>query len=256
VKPELRAWALGGPIAAQEPPRKPAKSVVYAFSPAPIEIFLEPTAPAAAETIATEDVTMGSASAETEQLESASESVLDNASGEAVTNEPDEVEAIVAASETVVAFPIDPERVDASLFGVQIEANDYVEETEPADVQETPAMDAASLPEEQVPSILILDREESLRKLLRRILERQGYKVRDLGNSLDLTSELLPEDVDLLITDPEEQPDAVETMHDIYPEMRIIVLSNSWEGELGTCAVLQKPFRTEVLLESVRSALS
>lgn len=85
----------------------------------------------------------------------------------------------------------------------------------------------------------MLDREEPIRKLLRRVLERQGYRVQEMRNCKDLT---LEHSVDLLIADPDEQSESVETMHHIYPDMRIVVLA--------------KPFRTEVLLESVRNALS
>jgi len=270
VKAELRAWALGGPVAPEEHAPKHVKAPVYAFSPPPLEVLEAPVGQTAIEEIPKDQPSIEKAEAQAPVVEApiveipivATDYIEAPAIEEVAPDEAIEESAIdVADVETEdhhEAPAIEtrcPEMplVEETSMTVAVDAALFQTPSSFAELAAEPPIEEA--PTEETHSILILDREEPIRKLLRRILERQGYRVREMGNSRELTSELLPGSVDLLITDPEEQLESVEAMHDIYPDMRIIVLSNSWDGELATCAVIQKPFRTEVLLESVRNAL-
>lgn len=247
VKPELRAWALGGPVAPDTQPAKPAKTPapVYAFAPPPIE-RIEPQV---------ENIT--------------TETAIPEDSGEITPVEPPALElAGFVPMITLKAIVIEPATIEIPADAVPFEQSalipaapasmifdEILSPPEPSDIASVEGMmEEPALEEAQ--SILILDREEPIRKLLRRVLERQGYRVQEMGSSRDLSTELLPASVDLLITDPEEQVECLRTIQTSFPEVPIIVLSNSWEGDLTTCAVLEKPFRTETLLQSVRNALS
>ncbi len=109
------------------------------------------------------------------------------------------------------------------------------------------------------PSVLILDSDPAVRKLLRRLLERSGYFVTELAGVEDL--ELRPRRFDLLIADlsPLRQADLeiMKQLAALHPGMKIIQLSSqplagaAPDGSL----VLSKPFHGDALLEMVRQAL-
>src|SRR5260370_19484205 len=52
-------------------------------------------------------------------------------------------------------------------------------------------------------SILVVDSDLSVHRLLHPVLEREGYRIHELGHSTDLLRELRSAPVDLLITDPD-----------------------------------------------------
>ncbi|HTR39682.1 MAG TPA: hypothetical protein VMH80_27600 [Bryobacteraceae bacterium] len=109
------------------------------------------------------------------------------------------------------------------------------------------------------PSVLILDSDPAVRKLLRRLLERSGYFVTELAGVEDL--ELRPRRFNLLIADlgPLRQADLeiVKQLAAMHPGMKVIQLSSqplagaAPDGSL----VLSKPFHGDALLEVVRQAL-
>jgi len=107
-------------------------------------------------------------------------------------------------------------------------------------------------------SFLIVSRDPAIRRLLCKLLVRSGYYTHPLDDAAKLLSELGSRKVDLLIIDldePEQQ--ALETVASLgskYPNLRIIALSGILTGVPGSM-VLSKPFRRELLFESVQSAL-
>jgi len=126
--------------------------------------------------------------------------------------------------------------------------------------------DTASAPTPPVgqvaaPSVLILADDIPVRKLLRRILERDGYQIHELAESTRLGPELRARPVDLVIADLDLTPD--ETIRLLQPllsnpDPRVIVLSSeplAAHELLRPCTVLEKPFRSETLLANVKSAL-
>ena len=115
--------------------------------------------------------------------------------------------------------------------------------------------------------ILIADGDLAIRKLLRRVLERQGYTIRELATPDAIESELASSHIDLVITDLDsprrEAADAITALRAEYPGLKIILLSAYSSREAsqtsrahGASAVLPKPFHTDALLESVRTALA
>jgi CheY-like chemotaxis protein len=130
----------------------------------------------------------------------------------------------------------------------------------------TPPPDELAIDIETPRSILIIDDDLAIRKLLQRVLERHGYCTSELDDDKDLASELASNPVDLLITSfvSERQGglESIAGLHRAYPDLKIIVLSSYWAAETyltkelpGGLAILPKPFLSESLLHSVRAAL-
>ena len=131
---------------------------------------------------------------------------------------------------------------------------------------EQPAPEQPAIEIETARSILIIDGDLAIRKFIRRVLERHGYRTFELADAKHLAPELSSNPVDLLITDlvSERQDglDTVASLHSAYPDLKIIVLSSFWAAEMqltkglpGVFAILPKPFLSKSLLDSVRGAL-
>jgi two-component system, NtrC family, nitrogen regulation response regulator NtrX len=127
------------------------------------------------------------------------------------------------------------------------------EAAQPTVIVETPA----------APSILVADTDPSIRKLLRRVLERQGYTIHELAKPDDIAFMLRANQVDLLITDLDlprrEALEAILLLQAGHPQLKIILLSGYWPedaAQSNEVAVLPKPFRKNMLLESVRNVLT
>ena len=118
--------------------------------------------------------------------------------------------------------------------------------------------------------ILVIDDEESVRTVLRQMLEKEGYEIEDAEDGavgLKLLHEHLP---DLIITDlfmPEKE--GIETMIEVrkhFPQVKIIAISGGGRmGKLdllpmaesfGAQRTLAKPFERKELLETVKDVLS
>lgn len=117
--------------------------------------------------------------------------------------------------------------------------------------------------------VLIIDDEESLRTMLKRMLEKDGYSVRVAKNGkegLEVANECKPQ---LIITDilmPEM--DGLATIMQIkndLPDLKIIAMSGGGalpgdylmiaEG-LGVYSTISKPIRRKDFLDEVRKALA
>ena len=120
----------------------------------------------------------------------------------------------------------------------------------------------AENPLSQIPiarSLLIVSRDPAVRKLLCRLLTQPTYHTHQLSDSGQVSSELRARKVDVLIIDldlPEQQ--ALETVAELrneYPGLKVIALSGLRVRGVPGSVVLPKPFRKELLLESVQNAL-
>jgi len=115
-------------------------------------------------------------------------------------------------------------------------------------------------------SILVVDDDENVRKVLRRMLESAGYEVLEAANGRIAMTEFRDRRVDLLITDifmPEQEGmETISTVRRDYPHLKIIAISGRTGGVylkmarlLGAQATLEKPLRLEKVLETVRAVL-
>jgi CheY-like chemotaxis protein len=114
--------------------------------------------------------------------------------------------------------------------------------------------------------ILVVDDEAAVRRLLRRILERDGYEVLEAANGRLAVEQICAGPVDLVITDlvmPEQE--GIETIQQLrrdYPALGIIALSGAGQGTylavtaaLGADRSLAKPVLPELLLAEVERVL-
>jgi PAS domain S-box-containing protein len=117
-------------------------------------------------------------------------------------------------------------------------------------------------------TVLIVEDEEALRRLARRILESRGYTVLDAANgreAIDVMAKHASE-VDLLLSDVVMPVmggrELAERLLPVYPLLRVLFMSGYTEdmmlrhriAELGI-RVLEKPFTPDILANAVRSAL-
>lgn len=109
-------------------------------------------------------------------------------------------------------------------------------------------------------TILILESDLSIRKLLRRLLERRGYSIVELDPANDLAGELRKRRADLLILDTapaaESSVNAFAALARAHPELKILALTQEciaqFDGEIpGRLFVLPKPFPLNSLVDSV-----
>ena len=120
-----------------------------------------------------------------------------------------------------------------------------------------------------MPRILVIDDEESIRDLLRTMLEREGYDVLDASNGAEGIKLCVNDPADLVITDiimPEK--DGMETIVEIrreFPDTKIIAISGGDRVEpgaylemakkLGAQDTFTKPFEREEILAAVRNLI-
>jgi len=107
-------------------------------------------------------------------------------------------------------------------------------------------------------SILILESDLSIRKLLRRLLDRRGYFSHEVSKPEDLGTELRERRVDLLILDAAllgaNGLDNALALSHVHPDLKILALSLESLNTAGIperCLALTKPFSLESFLESV-----
>lgn len=127
--------------------------------------------------------------------------------------------------------------------------------------------EAAGLRPGQPPTVLVVDDDQLMRKMLHVQLEQAGYSVCSASNGHDAlrTCHQSIQPLDLLVTDlnmPHMSGlDLAARAVRLLPPLRIIVISGAaCEEELQVCRergwmFLSKPFRPEQLLESVRESL-
>ena len=112
-------------------------------------------------------------------------------------------------------------------------------------------------------TILLVEDEDSVRRLMKRVLELCNYHVLEASNGREglAIAEQYASTIDLIISDvilPEMSGrDMVEQVRAMYPDIRVLFMSGYTDdivlrhgiGELGS--FLQKPFPPDVLLHRV-----
>jgi PAS domain S-box-containing protein len=117
-------------------------------------------------------------------------------------------------------------------------------------------------------TILVVDDEEGLREVTRRILSRSGYSVLTASSGLDAIAiaALHPGRIDLLLTDvimaAMQGPTVAKEVVVLRPDIRVLFMSGHAQPVLEAEAVLgtefqlvEKPFDQKMLLDNVRQAL-
>ena len=118
-------------------------------------------------------------------------------------------------------------------------------------------------------TVLLVEDEQAVRRAVRDILQRNGYRVLVASNAGEalLISEQHPGFIHLMLTDvvmPRMSgPDLVERLEPWHPEMKVLYVSGYTDDAIAQhgipdpgVALLQKPFSVESLLQKVRQVLA
>jgi DNA-binding response OmpR family regulator len=121
-----------------------------------------------------------------------------------------------------------------------------------------------------MPSILVIDDDEQLRKVLRQSLEREGYEVLDAPDGNKGMKLYREHGADLIITDlimPDKE--GLETINEArrnFPQVKIIAISGGGSGsaaeylhlakKFGADITLQKPFERKEFLDAIEHLLT
>jgi PAS domain S-box-containing protein len=127
---------------------------------------------------------------------------------------------------------------------------------------ESPAVEA----ERGSETILLVEDEEALRKMVRETLEREGYRVLEAGGpgQAEQICRTYKDAIDLMITDvvmPKENGRALAArVTKVRPDMKVLFMSGYAEsttlnGEIPQSRFMQKPFTPAALARKVRSVL-
>ena len=113
--------------------------------------------------------------------------------------------------------------------------------------------------------ILLIEDEDTVRAMLRRVLENAGYEVIEARNGADALYLYESADADVVITDiimPEMDGfDAIRGLRERDPDLRIVAVTGGEDSYLqvavhyGAEAVLMKPFDNASLLSALESGL-
>lgn len=115
--------------------------------------------------------------------------------------------------------------------------------------------------------MLVIDDEESIRTVIRRTFERQGFEVDDAGGAHEITERLQGPKPDIIILDlkmPDmDGPTALEKVRARWGEVPVIVLTGYPDSGLmeralqfSPITLLSKPSSSELIVRTVRSILS
>ena len=151
--------------------------------------------------------------------------------------------------------PVPPQPCQLELLPSEMEAEGMpeairIQPTEDA-IVEAPPTRATPGP------ILIFESDVSIRRLLRRLLERRGYFTVEIAQASDLAGELRGRRADLLIVDvstPESGIDTVVSLARAYPNLKILALSAEKLAEIEIperLLVLPKPFPLDHFVDCV-----
>jgi len=118
--------------------------------------------------------------------------------------------------------------------------------------------------------IVVLDDEESIRLILRKVLEGAGHQVEEAANGIEGLALMGEKHFDLAIIDvvmPKKGGlEALMEIHGKKPDMKAIIISakidldsevfKNFSWIFGTVRTLKKPFRLDAVLQAVEEALA
>lgn len=114
--------------------------------------------------------------------------------------------------------------------------------------------------------LLIVDDDGEMRDLLRKVLEKEGYRVSVAGDGRQALAVLAQGAFDLVVTDmlmPEDGGlELLGTLRRMHPALPVIIVTafGDWQSytqalELGAAAFISKPLRMSELIAAVHNAL-
>ena len=122
-----------------------------------------------------------------------------------------------------------------------------------------------------MPSVLIVDDEEAIRRLIRSTLEQAGYRVQEAADGKEGLSHYRQAPADLVIMDilmPDQDGlESILTLRREFPHAKIMAITGGSDmigilnfldvaRMLGARRTLQKPFEMHQLLDAVRTEIA
>lgn len=117
--------------------------------------------------------------------------------------------------------------------------------------------------------ILIIDDEQPIRLILRKLVESEGYTVTEASNGIEGIKSYHENPADLIIIDiimPDKQ--GIQTIRELkkeYPDVKIIAISGGGKGtpdgylnlakKSGAMQTIEKPIRKEELLKAIKNLI-
>lgn len=116
-------------------------------------------------------------------------------------------------------------------------------------------------------TVLVVDDDVNVRKVLSLMLESGGYRVLEAADGRIALEQVRREHIDLVLTDlvmPEQEGfETIQAIRRERPSIKVIAMSGAFGGGflhmaklLGAHSTLQKPLRVEVVLRAVADALA
>lgn len=122
-----------------------------------------------------------------------------------------------------------------------------------------------------MPSVLIVDDEEAIRRLIRSTLEQAGYRVQEAADGKEGLSHYRQSPTDLVIMDilmPDQDGlESILTLRREFPDAKIMAITGGSDmigilnfldvaRMLGARRTLQKPFEMHQLLDAVQTEIA
>ena len=115
--------------------------------------------------------------------------------------------------------------------------------------------------------LLIVDDDDEMRDLLRKVLEKEGYRISAAADGRHALAVLAQGAFDLVVTDMLMPQDGglelLETLHRSHPNLPVIIVTafGDWHSYtralgLGAAAFISKPLRMSELIAAVHNALT
>jgi two-component system, chemotaxis family, chemotaxis protein CheY len=122
-----------------------------------------------------------------------------------------------------------------------------------------------------MPSVLVVDDEDRIRRLIREVLEQAGYVVEEARGGKEGLERYRANQADVVIMDilmPDQDGlESITTLRREFPNSRVIAMTGGSDmigvlnfldvaKMLGACRTLQKPFEIQALLDAVAAEVA
>jgi PAS domain S-box-containing protein len=115
-------------------------------------------------------------------------------------------------------------------------------------------------------TVLVVDDEAEVRRVVRDVLEQGGYRVYDASDGKQALAQFQDKPIDVMLADlavsDEEGVEPTQNLRKQFPNVKIVIMSGASQGKilevaekLDAEATLQKPIQSEQLLETLRTVL-
>ena len=116
-------------------------------------------------------------------------------------------------------------------------------------------------------TVLVVDDEAEVRRVVRDVLEQGGYRVYDASDGRQALAQFQDKSIDVMLTDlaasDKEGIGPTQNLRTQFPNVKIVIMSGASQakilevaGKVGAEATLQKPIQSEQLLKTIRTVLA